>query len=72
MRVSRNAILIILGGLTIFFLGSSYFLWFNDRLIPFEVGVGNSPTPLAEATVGAGGNQYQSVRLTVRESGIAS
>jgi len=72
MRVSRNTILIILGGLTIFFLGSSYSLWFSDTLIPFAVGVGYSPTPLAEATAGASGNPSSAVRLTVRETGIAS
>jgi hypothetical protein len=72
MRVSRSAILIILGGLTIFFLGSSYSLWFTDRIIPFTVGVGGSPTPLAAATAGAGGSPSRAVRLTVRETGIAS
>ena len=70
MRFSRNAILIILGGLTVFFLGSSYSLWFNDSLIPFAVGVGDAPTPLAEATAGA--NPSRAVRLTIRETGIAS
>ena len=72
MRVSRSAILIILGGLTIFFLGSSYSLWLTDRLIPFPVGVGGSPTPLAEATAGAGGNPSRAVRLTIEETGITS
>lgn len=72
MRVNRSAILIILGFLTVIFLGASYSLWFNDRLIPFEVGVGDSPTPLAEADTGIGGSQYQSVRLVIDETGIAS
>jgi hypothetical protein len=73
MRISRSAILIVLGGLTIFFLGSSYTLWFNDDLIPFGVGIGGgSPTPLAAATAGASADASESVRLTVRESGIVA
>jgi hypothetical protein len=72
MRISRSVILIILGGLTVFFLGSSYTLWFNDDLIPFQVNIGGSPTPLAAATAGANGNMSDSVRLTVRETGIVA
>ncbi len=72
MRINRSAILVILGGLTILFLGSSYFLWFNDRLLPFVAGVGNQPTPMAEASIDANGNQYQAVRLIIQETGIAS
>ena len=72
MRISRSAILFILGGLTVFFLGSSYTLWFNDDLIPFRVNIGGSPTPLAAATAGATGKLPGSVRLTVHETGIAA
>ncbi len=72
MRISRSAILIILGSLTLLFLGSAYFLWFNVQFIPFAVGVGDAPTPLAEATTRANGGKSRAVRLTVRETGIAS
>ena len=72
MRVSRSAILIILGGLTVFFLGSSYALWFNDSLIPFGAEVGNAPTPLAAATAGAEGDLPNAVRLTVKDTGIVA
>ncbi len=72
MGVSRGAILTILGALTVFFLGSSYSLWFNDSLIPFAVGIGGSSTPLVEATVGAGDNPSRAVRLTIRDGGIIS
>ncbi len=72
MRVSRSAILITLGVLTIFFLGSSYALWFNDDLIPFSIRSGELPTPLAAATAGAADNFPNGVRLTIKETGIVA
>ena len=72
MRVSRNAILIILGALTVIFLGSSFALWFNYGLIPFAIGNENAPTPLAAATAGSESRNPVAVRITVYETGIAA
>lgn len=72
MRISRSAILFILGVLTIFFLGSSYALWFNNNLIPFTATSGELPTPLAAATAGVEDNPPNAVRLTIMETGIVA
>ncbi|MDX1413479.1 MAG: C25 family cysteine peptidase [Candidatus Promineifilaceae bacterium] len=72
MRISRSAILLILGILTIFFLGSSYALWFNDDLVPPSIRDGEFATPLAAATAGINLNRTDAVRLTVKETGIVA